>query len=243
MVDMSVKVKPKPNTDVNVSKRVQMPDSLSVLTAHRRICREDHWRSGGYPILHQISGIPADWDWSALLWSNLSAPTVGGVCCPLLETVRDDTRRCQAAHTLIKTDVLRIVHCVNTRTACFSTFWSTWCLLLVLRSNLMKVVLSEHSLIVVERFEQVFNVSKIYVHNYNYKTFNNDIMLIKVSRRVGWTFLFSFERCDCSVGISQMCCHDLALSNSWANQHCSMPTSSQLSFQMKTPLHSTKTSA
>lgn len=45
----------------------------------------------------------------------------------------------------------------------------------------MKVVLSEHSLTMVERFEQVFNVSKIYVHNYNYKTFNNDIMVIKVS--------------------------------------------------------------
>ncbi|KAK2851852.1 hypothetical protein Q5P01_008128 [Channa striata] len=48
-------------------------------------------------------------------------------------------------------------------------------------SNLLRVVLSEHSLTVKEGYEQVFNVSKIYVHNYNYKTFNNDIMLIKLS--------------------------------------------------------------
>ncbi|XP_071377924.1 trypsin I-P1 [Centroberyx affinis] len=48
-------------------------------------------------------------------------------------------------------------------------------------SNLMKVVLSEHNLSVEEGFEQVFNVSKIFVHSYNYKTFNNDIMLIKLS--------------------------------------------------------------
>ncbi|XP_020560548.1 trypsin-2-like [Oryzias latipes] len=49
-------------------------------------------------------------------------------------------------------------------------------------SYLMTVVLSEHSLIVTEGFEQVFNVSKIYVQNYNYRTYNNDIMLIKLSR-------------------------------------------------------------
>lgn len=44
----------------------------------------------------------------------------------------------------------------------------------------MKVVLSEHNLKTKEGFEQVFNVSKIFLHNFNYKTFNNDIMLIKV---------------------------------------------------------------
>lgn len=44
----------------------------------------------------------------------------------------------------------------------------------------MMVVLSEHSLKETEGFEQVFNVSKIYVHNYHFYTFNNDIMLIKV---------------------------------------------------------------
>uniref|UniRef100_A0A3B4TG24 trypsin n=1 Tax=Seriola dumerili TaxID=41447 RepID=A0A3B4TG24_SERDU len=49
------------------------------------------------------------------------------------------------------------------------------------RSSRMRVVLSEHSLTRTEGFEQIFNVSKIYVHNYNYKTFNNDIMLIKLS--------------------------------------------------------------
>ncbi|XP_029911632.1 trypsin [Myripristis murdjan] len=48
-------------------------------------------------------------------------------------------------------------------------------------SSLMRVVLSEHNLAVNEGFEQVFNVSRIFVHNYNYKTFNNDIMLIKLS--------------------------------------------------------------
>ncbi|XP_051280597.1 trypsin I-P1-like [Dicentrarchus labrax] len=48
-------------------------------------------------------------------------------------------------------------------------------------STLMKVVLSEHNLETEEGFEQVFNVSKIHVHNYNYRTFNNDIMFIKLS--------------------------------------------------------------
>ncbi|XP_030624970.1 trypsin [Chanos chanos] len=49
-------------------------------------------------------------------------------------------------------------------------------------SSLIKVVLSEHSLETEEGFEQVLNVSRIYVHfNYNYRTFNNDIMLMKLS--------------------------------------------------------------
>lgn len=48
-------------------------------------------------------------------------------------------------------------------------------------SSLMKVVLSEHNLQTPEGFEQVFNVSKIFLHNLNYRTFNNDIMLIKLS--------------------------------------------------------------
>lgn len=47
----------------------------------------------------------------------------------------------------------------------------------------MKVVLSEHNLKTPEGFEQVFNVSKIFMHNFNYGTFNNDIILIKVGRR------------------------------------------------------------
>lgn len=46
----------------------------------------------------------------------------------------------------------------------------------------MKVVLSEHNLDINEGFEQVFNVSKIIMHNFNYRTFNNDIMLIKVGK-------------------------------------------------------------
>uniref|UniRef100_A0A671QYS8 trypsin n=1 Tax=Sinocyclocheilus anshuiensis TaxID=1608454 RepID=A0A671QYS8_9TELE len=43
-------------------------------------------------------------------------------------------------------------------------------------------VLQLHSLAVEEGFEQVFNVSRIYSHfAYNPKTFNNDILLIKLS--------------------------------------------------------------
>ncbi|KAG8002987.1 Anionic trypsin-1 [Nibea albiflora] len=48
-------------------------------------------------------------------------------------------------------------------------------------SSLMVVVLSEHNLKVEEGYEQSYNVTVIYRHNYNYKTFNNDIMLIKLS--------------------------------------------------------------
>uniref|UniRef100_A0A3P8UD15 trypsin n=1 Tax=Amphiprion percula TaxID=161767 RepID=A0A3P8UD15_AMPPE len=46
----------------------------------------------------------------------------------------------------------------------------------------MKVVLGEHNMNEVEEYEQIFNVSKIYVHNYKYRTYDNDIMLIKLSR-------------------------------------------------------------
>ncbi|KAK5622502.1 hypothetical protein CRENBAI_002529 [Crenichthys baileyi] len=49
-------------------------------------------------------------------------------------------------------------------------------------SYLMIVVLSEHSLTKTEGYEQTFGVSKIYLHNYNYKTFSNDIMLIKLDK-------------------------------------------------------------
>ncbi|KAM4570667.1 trypsin-3 [Fundulus diaphanus] len=49
-------------------------------------------------------------------------------------------------------------------------------------SHLMRVVLSEHSLSESEGFEQTFGVSRIYLYNYNYRTFNNDIMLIKLDR-------------------------------------------------------------
>ncbi|XP_028848632.1 trypsin-like [Denticeps clupeoides] len=49
-------------------------------------------------------------------------------------------------------------------------------------SSLIQVVLSEHSLVLEEGFEQIFNVSKALVHyNYNYQTFNNDIMLLKLA--------------------------------------------------------------
>ncbi|XP_068453722.1 trypsin I-P1-like [Clinocottus analis] len=49
-------------------------------------------------------------------------------------------------------------------------------------SSYMKVVLSEHNLKLTEGFEQVFDVIRIYFHNYEYKTFNNDIMLMKLDR-------------------------------------------------------------
>ncbi|XP_068589306.1 trypsin I-P1-like [Cebidichthys violaceus] len=46
----------------------------------------------------------------------------------------------------------------------------------------MKVVLSEHNLNSQEGYEQVFDVLQIFFNNYNYRTFNNDIMLIKLDR-------------------------------------------------------------
>ncbi|XP_034003938.1 anionic trypsin-1-like [Trematomus bernacchii] len=46
-------------------------------------------------------------------------------------------------------------------------------------SGLIQVVLSEHNLNKVEGFEQVFNVSQIHLHGFNYRTFDNDIMLLK----------------------------------------------------------------
>ncbi|XP_071750557.1 trypsin [Centroberyx gerrardi] len=49
--------------------------------------------------------------------------------------------------------------------------------------HLMKVVLSEHSFDVVEGFEQVFDVSKVVTYYmYYYRTFDNDIALIKLDR-------------------------------------------------------------
>ncbi len=52
----------------------------------------------------------------------------------------------------------------------------------VRRSYLIKVVLSEHNLSSKEGVEQVFNVSKVLVYYmYSYRTFDSDIMLLKVS--------------------------------------------------------------
>lgn len=52
----------------------------------------------------------------------------------------------------------------------------------VRRSYLIKVVLSEHNLSSKEGVEQVFGVSRALVHYmYNYRTFDSDIMLLKVS--------------------------------------------------------------
>ncbi|XP_061114507.1 trypsin I-P1-like [Conger conger] len=49
---------------------------------------------------------------------------------------------------------------------------------------LIRVVLSEHNLIIREGYEQEMKVSRIFYHNYNYKTFNNDIMMLKLERPV-----------------------------------------------------------
>lgn len=62
---------------------------------------------------------------------------------------------------------------------CLFTDVTLWC---VCRSYLIRVVLSEHDFSKKEGYEQVFNVSKVLVNYlYNYRTFDNDIMLLKVS--------------------------------------------------------------
>ncbi|XP_033825995.1 trypsin I-P1-like [Periophthalmus magnuspinnatus] len=49
-------------------------------------------------------------------------------------------------------------------------------------TSAMMLVFGEHNLFIDEGYEQYFNVSGIYVHNFNYRTYNNDIMLIKLSK-------------------------------------------------------------
>ncbi|KAJ0064725.1 hypothetical protein NL108_012653, partial [Boleophthalmus pectinirostris] len=49
-------------------------------------------------------------------------------------------------------------------------------------TSAMMLVFGEHNLWTIEGFEQFFNVSKIYLHNFNFRTYNNDIMLIKLSQ-------------------------------------------------------------
>ncbi|KAM7401869.1 hypothetical protein PAMP_017146 [Pampus punctatissimus] len=52
-----------------------------------------------------------------------------------------------------------------------------------LRSHLIQVVLSEHSINTVDGFEQIFNVSLVFRHyKYQHWTFDNDIMLLKLDR-------------------------------------------------------------
>jgi len=56
-----------------------------------------------------------------------------------------------------------------------------FCCIWIHRASVIQVVLSEHSLAVEEGFEQVYNASRVYSHfAYNPRTFNNDILLIKV---------------------------------------------------------------
>jgi len=62
----------------------------------------------------------------------------------------------------------------------------------------IQVVLSEHSLAVEEGFEQVYNASRVYNHfAYNPRTFNNDILLIKVRNIVTNTrncFIYKYSK-------------------------------------------------
>lgn len=67
-----------------------------------------------------------------------------------------------------------------------SLFFLFYLLLCCFRSHLMKVVLSEHSIIKSEGVEQTFSVSAVFQHYmYNPRTFDNDIMLIKVMEHYG----------------------------------------------------------
>nr|XP_057906536.1 trypsin-3-like [Doryrhamphus excisus]XP_057906537.1 trypsin-3-like [Doryrhamphus excisus] len=47
--------------------------------------------------------------------------------------------------------------------------------------QIMTVVLSEHNLTTTDGFEQIFNVSMIYINSFSSRTFDNDIMLLKLS--------------------------------------------------------------
>lgn len=78
--------------------------------------------------------------------------------------------------TLMWNEIGIVLYCTDNGCYCFNLhlFWA-------IRSSQMKVVLSEHNLMVKEGFEQVFDVLRLHFSNYNYKTFNNDIMLIKAS--------------------------------------------------------------
>lgn len=58
----------------------------NLLTVFRGFRRQDHRRPGGPSLLHQVSGVPSVFS-RTLLWGDISAPSVGGFCCPLLVTV------------------------------------------------------------------------------------------------------------------------------------------------------------
>ncbi|XP_062248642.1 trypsin I-P1-like [Platichthys flesus] len=49
-------------------------------------------------------------------------------------------------------------------------------------AHLMRVVLSEHDLYIDEGPEQVFEVEELFYHNYNSRTFDNDILLLKLKQ-------------------------------------------------------------
>lgn len=63
---------------------------LKCVFSFRGFHRKDHRRPGGPSLLHQVSGVPSVLS-GTLLRGNVGAPSVGGFCCPLLDTVSTAT--------------------------------------------------------------------------------------------------------------------------------------------------------
>ena len=59
---------------------------LTFFFALRCAWEQNHWGCCGEAKLHQVSGLPPV-QRLTLLWRHPDTPAVGGVCCPLLETV------------------------------------------------------------------------------------------------------------------------------------------------------------
>lgn len=141
------------------------------LSWSRYITTKDHRGSRGRALLHQVPGVSSGRQ-EALLWRNPDSAAVGGDCCPLLETVRTATCQHVTQKLLKQRFIMKLFHAKMR-----PLFYCIW----INRASVIQVVLSEHSLAVEEGFEQVYNASRVYSHfAYNPKTFNNDILLIKV---------------------------------------------------------------
>lgn len=165
------------------------------LTAPRGSVRENHRRLGGAALLHQAPGLPP-LPQLPLLRRHPHPPAVGGVCCPLLETVSGCTRAVTWPWEAWLGSVFGFVVFVLSLGTCFFNWHpppspsSSLC-----RSHMIQVVLGEHSIVKAEGFEQRFNVSLVIRHyQYRHWSFDNDIMLIKVmdggDTLVLWIFFF-----------------------------------------------------